>query len=260
MSSCQLSYSPILLATLFDGQRKDNLVLGVIPDRLCFSGLASKSTSFDPKCSILFRHLADLQHGRSVCIIINPIQKEVTHVVIKTKGLLGIEYMVPVGRISSSTPHQIQLNCTRKEMIEMEPFIRSHFIGSEDSEYRYNQLTSFGLEEDEGFLWPYAAQEDLGTYIDEEQIPYDELGIHRGAHVEAADGRIGRVDEFIINPENDHMTHLVLREGHMWGKKDVTIPVSEIERMKDDVVYLKLTKTQVQELPGIPIERWWRSD
>lgn len=36
------------------------------------------------------------------------------------------------------------------------------------------------------------------------------------------------------------ITHLVLRESHLWGQKDVTIPVSEIDRMEDNVVYHKL--------------------
>lgn len=199
---------------------------------------------------------ADGSNGRSVCIIINPIQKEVTHVVIETKGLVGVEYMVPVDRISSSTPHQIQLNCTREEMAEMEPFVRSQFIGPEDYEDPYYHQTAFELEGDENLLWPYTAHEDFGMYFDTEQIPHDELGIHRGARVEATDGQIGHVGEFIINPENNHITHLVLRKGHLWGQKDVTIPVSEIDRIVDDVVYIKLPMKQVQEMPSVPVKRW----
>jgi hypothetical protein len=33
-------------------------------------------------------------------------------------------------------------------------------------------------------------------------------------HVEAADGHIGREDDLIISPENNHITHLALVEGY----------------------------------------------
>jgi sporulation protein YlmC with PRC-barrel domain len=88
-----------------------------------------------------------------------------------------------------------------------------------------------------------------------EPIPEDELAIRRGAQVEATDGHVGRVDEFLINPDNDLITHLVLREGHLWGKKDVVIPVSQIDRFEDNTVHLKLDKSEIEALPTIPINR-----
>jgi hypothetical protein len=63
------------------------------------------------------------------------------------------------------------------------------------------------------------------------------------------------VDEFLINPDNDRITHLIMREGHLWGQKDVTIPVSPIDHYKDGTVYLKLRKKAIEKLPTIPVER-----
>jgi len=63
---------------------------------------------------------------------------------------------------------------------------------------------------------------------------------------------VGRVDEFLVNPANNRISHLVLREGHLWGKKDVTIPVNEIDRFEDNTVYLKLNKEEIENLPTIP--------
>ena len=77
-----------------------------------------------------------------------------------------------------------------------------------------------------------------------------------GDHVEATDRHVGRVDEFLMNPENRHITYLMMREGHLWGKKEVAISVSEIDRMREDTVYLKLDKHSVGELPAIPVRRW----
>jgi hypothetical protein len=51
--------------------------------------------------------------------------------------------------------------------------------------------------------------------------------------------------------------HLVLQKGHPWGQKEVVIPVSEIERIKEKVVRLRLSKRQIGALPAVPIRRKW---
>jgi hypothetical protein len=55
--------------------------------------------------------------------------------------------------------------------------------------------------------------------VDEEQIPPGELAVYRGARVEATDGKAGMLGEFLVNPLTGHISHLILMEGHLWGKK-----------------------------------------
>jgi hypothetical protein len=59
----------------------------------------------------------------------------------------------------------------------------------------------------------------------------------------------------LIDPGNDQITHLVMREGHLWGQKDVTIPVGQIDHYKGNTVYLKLNKRAIEALPAIPVRR-----
>jgi uncharacterized protein YifN (PemK superfamily) len=61
----------------------------------------------------------------------------------------------------------------------------------------------------------------------------------------------------VINPENGRITHLVMREGHLWGKKEVIIPVSALGDFRDDTVYLKIDKSQIESLPTFPVHRNW---
>ena len=91
--------------------------------------------------------------------------------------------------------------------------------------------------------------------VDAKQIPADELAIHRGTQVEARDGHIGQVSEFLVNPTTGHITHLVLKEGILWNKKAVTIPAAQVDRIEQDTVYLKLDKKAVEALPSIPVNR-----
>ena len=81
--------------------------------------------------------------------------------------------------------------------------------------------------------------------------------MRRGTRVEATDGYVGKVDEFVVNPENGHITHLVMREGHLWGKKDVIIPFRRWVITREDTVFLKLDKHQIESLPTFPVHRRW---
>ena len=103
-------------------------------------------------------------------------------------------------------------------------------------------------------MWPYFYSAAVFDGLENEQIPADELAIRRGAGVEAVDGHAGSVDEFLINPKNDRITHMVMREGYLWNQKEVTIPMSKIDHFADNTVYLKLTKHQIEKLPIIPAQ------
>jgi hypothetical protein len=107
-------------------------------------------------------------------------------------------------------------------------------------------------------VWPYAMYEAMPMPLEHERIPTGEVAIRRGTPVKATDGNVGKVDEFLVDPEDDVITHLVLREGHLWGQKDVTIPVAEIERIADEAVYLKLNKKAIETLPTVPVRRRWK--
>jgi hypothetical protein len=50
---------------------------------------------------------------------------------------------------------------------------------------------------------------------------------------------------------------LILREGHLWGQKDVFIPVGDIDKVKESRLRLKLNRAEIEKLPAIPVKRLW---
>ena len=62
------------------------------------------------------------------------------------------------------------------------------------------------------------------------------------------------MDEFVVNPENGHITYLVMHEGHLWGDKNVIIPVSAMEDHGDDTVFLNIDKHQIESLPTFAVQ------
>lgn len=189
--------------------------------------------------------------GRSTSLIINPVNERVTHFVVTEKAFPNIERLVPVDKILVSSPNSIQLRCSQTDLSDMDSFEETDFIeaGQLESSFPY----SVPYE-----VWPYAMYEAMPMPFEHEHIPAGEVVIRRGTPVKATDGEVGKVDEFLVEPENNNISHLILREGHLWGKKDVTIPVSEIDKIAEDGVYLKLDKEAIETLPTVPVRRKWK--
>jgi uncharacterized protein YrrD len=194
--------------------------------------------------------------GQSTYVLINPIRQEVTHLVVKEAKAPHSERVVPIEDVLETTPDKIMLKCTRHQLSGMNPFIKTEYISEERPEMYiglpYAGYMGYGY----AGIWPYVVpeREELDA-VEHKQIPPGELAVRRGTRVDATDGHVGRVDEFLVNPENEYITHLVMREGHLWGQKDVTIPVSAIDRLGEDTVYLKLDKKGIEALPTIRIRR-----
>ena len=193
-------------------------------------------------------HCADGVCGRSTYVVVNPVNEQVTHVVVREEWFPQAEYLVPLDLVTESTSDTIHLRCMKKDLVMQAPFI--------EVEYVEGDLPGFRYEKGNYMLWPYNVPEEGEVIpVETERVPPGALAVRRGAHVRAIDGRVGRVDEFLVDPVSEHITHLILREGHLWGQKDVTIPVSEITHIEQDTVHLKLTKKQIEALPTIPLRR-----
>jgi hypothetical protein len=195
-------------------------------------------------------HCTDGLCGHSTYIVVNPITEQVTHWVMKEKRLPHTERLVPVEFVTETTPELIRLRCSGEELEKLEPFIETEFTKVEIPSYVGYKYVTF----------PYAlpaadwtTEKSEWVTTKHEAIPPDELAVRRGAKVEATDGPVGQVDEFLVDPTTQHVTHLIMREGHIWGKRDVTIPVSQIHHFEQDAVYLKLDKEHIEALPTIPV-------
>jgi sporulation protein YlmC with PRC-barrel domain len=77
--------------------------------------------------------------------------------------------------------------------------------------------------------------------------------VQRGDRVHATDGEIGRVQGLVIDPGSHHVTHVLLQEGHLWGSKEVAIPIGAVTDVEAGI-RLNITKQQVEDLPPVDID------
>ncbi len=195
--------------------------------------------------------------GHSVYVLINPVAEKVTHVVVIEDSSPYTEYIVPVESVSATIVDTIQLRCNKAELEKMDRFIQTEFV--EEKVPNGNFLAGNGMYGMGSYYYlPYVTSDGKAyESVKTQQIPPGELAVHRGTRVEAKDGYIGKVDEFVVNPKNGLITHLVMREGHPWGKKDVIIPLSAMGKTLDGTMFLKLNKRQIESLPTFPVHRRW---
>ncbi|MDR3576040.1 MAG: PRC-barrel domain-containing protein [Anaerolineaceae bacterium] len=193
--------------------------------------------------------------GRSVCVLVNPVIEKVTHLVVKEDSSPFTQYIVPVDLVTETLADTIRLNCSKAVLEKMDPFIQTSFI----NEKVPANYSAYGGGPGNGMVyWPYASfNETVQVLVRTRQIPLGELAVQRGTRVEATDGFVGKVDEFVVNPGNSLITHLVMREGHLWGHKDVIIPLSAMSDTHDDTVFLNLDKHEIESLPTFPLQRRW---
>jgi hypothetical protein len=195
--------------------------------------------------------------GRSVYVLINPVTEQVTHLIVKEDSSTNTEYMVPVDIVADTIADTIQLSCSKAELEKMDPFIKTEFVEKKAPD-RYINYSGGMYSAGSYYYLPYVTPgTTVQVPVELRQIPPGELSIRRGTRVEATDGYVGQVDEFVVNPENCHITHLVMREGHVWGQKEVIIPLSAMGDTREDTVFLTLNQNQIESLPTFPLRRHW---
>ena len=168
--------------------------------------------------------------GRVSRVILDPATETVTHLVIAPKHRLGVDRLVPLALVDT-TAGDIRLRCTVEEFGQLEPAQETELV---------DDVTG-GLSTQMGLAAPVPA-------ILQDVVPLGEADVDRGEPVHALDGEIGRVQGFLVDPDDHRVTHVLLEEGHLWGRKKVSIPVSAVTGVENGI-RLSLTKKQVENLP-----------
>ncbi len=73
-----------------------------------------------------------------------------------------------------------------------------------------------------------------------------------GYHIQASDGIIGHVCDFMMDAQNWAIDQLVIKTGHRFSGKEVQIPTRNVERISypDSTVFVNLTIEAVEQSPA----------
>jgi sporulation protein YlmC with PRC-barrel domain len=195
--------------------------------------------------------------GTLVRVIVDPTVEEVTHLVIEPEHRPDLGRLVPLDLVDFNDPSGgISLRCTKEQFENLDPAEDTQIIPATDAYGGYgagqvSYMPYYGLEGG-GMAVPGVggAGAIAPQVVATDSIPLGEVEIRRGDPVQATDGDIGRVQGLVIHPRSRHVTHFLLQEGHLWGKKEVAIPISAVASTRDGI-QLTISKREVQDLPPV---------
>jgi hypothetical protein len=194
---------------------------------------------------------SDGYRGEVRAVVIDPAARTVTHIAVEPYGRRGLARLVPLDLVDAASG-QIRLRCTEAEFMNLD--------AAEETlaEFALGQPVPVQLLPP-GWRGTGEPSTDGGSIlrIDEKEtidvVPPGEVEEHGGDHVHATDGDTGQVRGFRIDTGTGALTHVLLREGHAWGRRDVAIPFDAVVGL-DDGIRLSLTREQVRDLPPVDIE------
>jgi len=187
----------------------------------------------------------DGECGEVICVVIDPVARKVTHLVVEPAHRQGLGRLVPLELVESSSDGVV-LRCTMNEFEQLEFAEETDFLPRTIGYQGYNPANVLPL--------PYYGLNTVGVTppVTYDKLPLGEVSVRRNVPVHAMDGEIGKVQGIVIDPSDHHVTHVLLQEGHLWGREEVAIPVSAVIDFGSEI-RLSITKQNVRDLPPVDI-------
>jgi len=198
-------------------------------------------------------HCTDGFCGVVIRAILDPARETVTHLVIEPSHRQASGRLVPVEMLDE-TAGEVRLRCTLAEFDGLDPAEEIEPVGGEYGGGQAATVPGFSMA---GEGMPSPASTGLGLHqpmLVSHMVPTGESEVQSHEHVHATDGWIGQVEGFVVNPADHTVTHVLLKEGHLWGHKQVAIPVSAIASVKDGI-RLTISKKEVEDLPPASVDQ-----
>lgn len=185
--------------------------------------------------------------GEVIRVVIDPVADTVTHLVVEPAHRQGLGRLVPLELVQSSNG-DVLLRCTLEEFDRLDVAEETDFLPGTSGYLGYSYASVL--------VSPYFG---LGAGVTSlpvihDKLPLGEVSVRRNVPVRAIDGEIGKVHGIVIDPSDHHVTHVLLQEGHLWGREEVAIPISAIADFGSEI-QLNITKQAVRDLPPVEIAR-----
>lgn len=197
-------------------------------------------------------HCSDGPCGLVRCVVVDPVAQDVTHIVVESKHRQGLGRLVPLALIGAAG-NDVSLNCDSAAFEDLEVAEEIQFMPGSVGHATYGPRETLTLPYYGFGLADRTAAADAGLAVTRDALPLGEVGVHRGDCVHAADGEIGVVKGLIIERQTHNVTHVLLQEGHLWGRRDVAIPICSVTAFEGGI-RLNISRDAVQSLPPVVLE------
>jgi sporulation protein YlmC with PRC-barrel domain len=195
-------------------------------------------------------------------VVIDPVGKRVTHLVVRPHHGSGDARLVPVELAEGSDEAgELSLRCTKEDVkrlpnVEEFAYLRMGEVPVGDDEWDVGIEDVLALPYYESTGFEYVGDPGQNVAFTYDRVPKGEVEVRRSSNVITADGQYaGDVDGFLVD-DDDQITHFVLERGHLWGRREVTVPIGAVAKVESDSVTVSLSTDQISALPTHKVHRW----
>jgi sporulation protein YlmC with PRC-barrel domain len=153
--------------------------------------------------------------GNVTHFVVDVATLAVTHLIVEPERHSGLAKLVPVGLVEAADD-SVELEC---------------------------DLAAFDALADAADVLQSSASDTR---------PSGHLAVRGDQPVHSSDGEIGKIRAVMADARSRRVTHILLQEGHLWGKREVAIPWDSVTNV-DGGVHLRLTSEAIKELPTVPL-------
>jgi sporulation protein YlmC with PRC-barrel domain len=194
-------------------------------------------------------------HLRS--LVIDPVQRSVSHLVVHERSEGHTGRMVPVGLVESTTGG-VLLHCSRAEFGDLPEAQERDFlvddVGSWPAAATLAGLEPFHWIQTTGVSGWGGPRTLTGlTPVVRDEIPPGETELRRGDPVHASDGHLGEVSGLLLDTDDRHVSHVLVRSGLLSGRQHAAVPIGHVTTLDSEVV-IDLTRDAIRHLPPVTFD------
>jgi hypothetical protein len=188
-------------------------------------------------------------------VVIDPGRRSVTHLVVQPGQFLGRARLIPVNlAFDGAVRDEISLECTlaragRLPSVHHLVSLRTGQIPVDDDEAAVGVKRVFAMPPyDVGAMFDFRPDPDPEVVMIYDRLPRGDVEIRPASEVLTTDGhRAGTIHGLMVSATQ--ITHVLLRRGHRWRRRERAVPVGAVGRLATDSIDLVLSSSQLDSLP-----------
>jgi sporulation protein YlmC with PRC-barrel domain len=194
-------------------------------------------------------------HGTLADVVLDPVKRSVTHVVVRAGDPDPAARLVPLQLVTggATSGDALALTCTAQQFEQLDS-IQGYAYLPVDQRPASDSEWDVGVED--VVMMPSYQGADLGVYTAEidpnvgvtyDRVPKGEVEIRRSSVVASSDDHeLGAVDAIVV--EEGRITHVVVEKGHLWWHRAVSVPIESVASLETNAIGLALGKAEFGKL------------
>ena len=203
---------------------------------------------------------ARVRCGDGVCghvteMVVDRHSRAVTHLVVEPPHRSGLGRLVPL-ELVEAVAAEIRLACSLADFEKLDRGEETRLVPGSNGGYGGYGLGQAvpGTPGMSSFGVAGGSPGDAFDPVVADTLPSGEIAVPGGQAVHATDGDIGHVQGLVVDGHDHHVNYVLLQEGHLWGHKQVAVPIAAVTSLADGI-RLNITKQQVEDLPSFEVDR-----